>query len=163
MRGILKTILILVVVLGIAGGAGAWYLKANQAGPTQYRTVAVKRGEMVATISATGTLEPEEVIDVGAQVAGQIMEFGTEAGVGKPIDYRSTVEKDAILAKIDDTTYQAALDSAEAQQEQADAGVIKAKADLAQMKAKQVQAKRDWERAQTAHQQGQGGIMSDAD
>lgn len=163
MRGLLKTILILAVVLALAGGAYAWYIKANQAGPTEYRTVSVKRGEMVATISATGTLEPEEVIDVGAQVAGQIMEFGQDAHVGKPIDYRSTVEKDAILAKIDDTTYQAALDAAKAQKDQADAGVIKAQADLAQMKAKQVQAKRDWERAQAAHQTGQGGIMSDAD
>ena len=30
------------------------------------------------TIGATGTLEPEEVVDVGAQVAGQILEFGKD-------------------------------------------------------------------------------------
>ena len=30
------------------------------------------------TISATGTLEPEEVVDVTAQVSGQIVSFGDD-------------------------------------------------------------------------------------
>ena len=34
------------------------------------RTVPVKRGDLRATIDATGTMEPEEVVDVGAQGAG---------------------------------------------------------------------------------------------
>ena len=38
----------------------------------------MKRGNLIATISATGTVEPEEVIDVGAQVAGRIVEFGKD-------------------------------------------------------------------------------------
>ena len=43
--------------------------------PTTFRTVAVTRGDIVATISATGTVEPEEVVDIGTQVAGQIVKF----------------------------------------------------------------------------------------
>ena len=157
----MKTIVILLVVVLLLGGGAVAYMKYTQAAPVQYRTKPVKHGELVAAISATGTLEPEEVIDVGAQVAGQIMEFGKDTA-GKQIDYLSTVDEGLVLAKIDDSTYQAAMDSAEAQRDQAIAGVIKAKADLKQMEAKQVQAQRDWERAETAHK-GQGGIMSDAD
>ena len=35
-----------------------------------YRTVAIKRGDVGSTINTTGTIEPEEVVDAGAQVAG---------------------------------------------------------------------------------------------
>ena len=31
-----------------------------------FRTAVVKRGDVAATISASGTIEPEEVVDVGA-------------------------------------------------------------------------------------------------
>src|SRR3954465_7354022 len=94
--------ILIVIVILIAGlGAGAWYLHGGADGRSGYRTAAIKRGDLVATISATGTLEPEEVIDVGAQVAGLIQEFGTDAN-GKPIDYRSPVEPKMVLARIDD-------------------------------------------------------------
>jgi HlyD family secretion protein len=155
MRGTLKTILILVVLLGVAGGAYAWYKKANDTGPAQYRTVAVKHGEMVATISATGTLEPEDVIDVGAQVAGQILAFGTDEKTGKPVDYRSMVKKDEVLAQIDPQVYKSDLQSAQAQLDSAKANVGLAQANVDAAKAKLVQANADWERAQHA---GQGAL-----
>ena len=45
--------------------------------------------------------EPEEVIDVGAQVAGQILSFGKDAD-GKTVDYGSHVREGTVLARIDD-------------------------------------------------------------
>ena len=54
-------------------------------------TAQVKRGELQAVIGATGTVEPEEVVDVGAQVAGQLIKFGTDAA-GKQVDYGSQVD-----------------------------------------------------------------------
>jgi HlyD family secretion protein len=154
MRGTFKTILILVIVLAVAGGAYAWYVKANQTGPTQYRTVEIKHGEMVATISATGTLEPEDVIDVGAQVAGQILEFGKDR-TGHPIDYRSTVKKGDILAQIDPQVYKSDLQSVKAQLDSAKANVDLAKANVDAAKAKLAQAQADWNRAQHV---GQGAL-----
>lgn len=60
------------------GGLGFWYLQAaSNAGPF-YKTAEAKRGKLLATISATGTIEPEEVVDVGAQVAGMILSFGPD-------------------------------------------------------------------------------------
>jgi HlyD family secretion protein len=107
----------------------------------------VRRGDLVATISATGTVEPEEVINVGAQVAGQILAFGKDPK-GKTIDYGSEVEEGTVLARIDDSLYQADVDQANAALDQANAQVARAKADLSQMQAKLDQATRDWNRAQ---------------
>jgi len=38
----------------------------------------VKRGDVAATISSSGTIEPSETVDVGAQVAGRITSFGMD-------------------------------------------------------------------------------------
>jgi HlyD family secretion protein len=101
----------------------------------------------LATISATGTVEPEEVVDIGAQVAGQINVFGKDKD-GKTVDYGSAVEEGTVLAQIDDSLYATDVALGTAQLEQAKAGVIRAQADLEQMKAKLNQAQRDWDRAQ---------------
>src|SRR5262245_572981 len=140
-------ILFLIVLAGIVVGAAAWYSDRNKDPQSNYRTATVKRGDITATISATGTLEPEELVDVGAQVAGQILEFGKDEN-GKTIDYRSEVGEGMVLAKIDDTVYKADLASQTAQLEEAKASVLRAQADLGQMQAKLVQAEHDWERAQ---------------
>ncbi len=106
----------------------------------------VQRTDLLSTISATGTVEPEELVDVGAQVAGKIVAFG-EDREGKTVDYGSPVEEGTVLAKIDDVLYQADVAQAEAQLGQAKAGLERARADLAQLQAKLAQAERDWARA----------------
>lgn len=77
MMTIVKWLLGIAVLAGLAAG-GYWYLHAqNQRGPI-LRTEPVVKDELLATISATGTLEPEDVVDVGAQVAGQVTELGPD-------------------------------------------------------------------------------------
>lgn len=141
-----KFIVIALLVAGCAGAAAIWYQKSNRKSDAVFRTAAAQRTDLLVTISATGTLEPEEVVDVGAQVAGRIISFGVDKA-GKPIDYNSVVAANSVLAKIDDTLYQADLDSAQAQVASAKAGVTRAEADLGQMQAKAYQTERDWERA----------------
>jgi HlyD family secretion protein len=108
--------------------------------------VQVKRGDLQATINATGTVEPEEVVDIGAQVAGRIVSFGKDKN-GEEVDYGSVVEPGMVLARIDDALYAADAASAKAQLAQAKAAVQKAQADLGQMQAKLVQTENDWARA----------------
>ncbi len=136
-----------IVGLGIIGGGAAWYLLRGGDGAADFRTAAVKRGELLVAISATGTVEPEEVIDVGAQIAGQIMSFGRDAA-GRTVDYGSVVEEGTVLAKIDDSLYSADAAQAEAQVQAGRAAVQRAEADLGQLRAKLHQAERDWQRAQ---------------
>lgn len=136
-----------IVGLGIIGGGAAWYLLRGGDGAADFRTAAVKRGELLVAISATGTVEPEEVIDVGAQIAGQIMSFGRDAS-GRTVDYGSVVEEGTVLAKIDDSLYSADAAQAEAQVQAGRAALQRAEADLGQLRAKLHQAERDWQRAQ---------------
>jgi HlyD family secretion protein len=136
-----------VALLALAAGLGAWEWRAHSADKPAFRETAIKRGDMFVTTTATGTVEPEEVVDVGAQVAGLISVFGKDKD-GKKIDYGSVVEEGTILAKIDDCLYAADAHLAEAQLDQDKAGEIRAQADLDQMKAKLKQAEADWNRAQ---------------
>jgi len=147
MRRSIKRIITAVVLLVLVGGTAAWYLQRSNGQAAAYRTAKVARGDLLISIGATGTVEPEEVIDVGAQVAGQIISFGTDA-VGNTVDYGSPVEVGTVLARIDDSLYAAQAAEAAAQVQQAAAGVQVAQANLKQMQAKLYAAQRDWERAQ---------------
>lgn len=135
-----------IVVLAVAIW---WQTRGGQS--SSFVTAIVKRGNVTASITAAGTIEPVEVIDVGAQVAGQISSFGTDKS-GKPIDYRSMVAAGDVLAKIDDSIYAADLAVAKGQLEREKAGELSAQANLDQTKAKFALAESEWKRMQTLSQ-----------
>lgn len=153
----MRTLLSVLIALGLIGGGAAYYV-ARSSGDvtTQFRTVAVERGDLMATISATGTLVAEEFVDVGSQVVGRIKSFGVdpselkgrdpkdippdELEKMKHIDFNSVVHKGTLLALIDDAVYKAQVD-------QAEASLQRAMADLQQLEAKMDQTEREWQRA----------------
>ena len=147
MRRVVVRVIVVLLVLAALAGAALWWRRGEQAHPVSFRTAPVTRGDLVAVINATGTVEPEEVVDVGAQVAGLIRAFGTDAR-GKAIDYGSVVKAGTVLARIDDTLYAADVETAKAQRQQAEANQRSATANVAQMRAKLLQAEADWTRAQ---------------
>ena len=110
--------------------------------PISFRTVPVKQGDLVALVSATGTLEPEEVVDVGSQVNGPIVSLGKDPkDPSKSIDYDSQVEVGTLLAKVDDSVYKAQYD-------QAKANLLHAQADLGELQAHLDQCEAEWKRAE---------------
>lgn len=151
-----------VVLLGVLLGGGFWGWKAFGANQEEisYRTAKVEKGELAALITATGTIEPEEVIDVGVQVAGQIRHFGVDpADPKRTVDYGTIVHPNTLLAQLDDSLFkaraeqaQATVDESLAQVAQAEASIKKAEADMLQYRAKLNQAERDWERSQQLRQ-----------
>ena len=110
-----------------------------------YMTQSPSQGDLRLTISATGTVEPEELVNVGAQIGGMITEFGRDTD-GKPVDYGSKVKAGAVLARIDDSLYAAECDSAKAALLQAEAAIASAQANLKQAQAKLDLAKSNWDR-----------------
>ena len=139
---------LIILTLSALAAAGIYMYGRNRSRQSlSYRTAAVKRGDLMVSISATGTVEPEEVIDIGAQIAGKVVNFGQDRN-GRIIDYGSVVEEGTILAQIDDSLYQADAAQADAQVRQAKASLLRAQADLEQLKARQFQAERNWMRVQ---------------
>ena len=147
MRKIKKSELILIILAIVIVIIVVWIWRRSAGSQIGFRTAPVKRGDVVATIGATGTVEPEEVVDVGAQVAGIVLAFGTDLK-GKPIDYGSEVDAGTILARIDDSLYASAVAQSRAQLDLDRAAVPLAQANVLQAQAKLADAQRDWERAQ---------------
>ena len=157
----MRKLITLLILLSLAGGGFWWYKNRPKTAQAKiaYKTEAVIRGKTTQTILATGTIEPEDLIDIGAQVTGQIMKFGTDTN-GKEVDYCSEVKKGQLLARIDDVTYKAEVTISKANLTTANAQLAGAQADAAQLNAKLRQAEREWKRAQ---QLGVGDAVSQKD
>jgi len=136
----------IVIAAGLVVGTGVWSSWSRGDKAPAFRSVPVKRGDLVATITATGVTEPVAVVQIGAQVAGIIVAFGKDSH-GNEIRWGSEVEKGMVLAKIDDSLYVAAVKTAEGQLRQAEAAVVVARANVLQQKANLTLATQNWERA----------------
>ncbi|MBR3708055.1 MAG: efflux RND transporter periplasmic adaptor subunit, partial [Lentisphaeria bacterium] len=129
---------------------------------TEFILQKAARTDLELTIAATGTVEPEELVNVGAQVGGMITTLGTDVN-GNTINYGSEVKAGMVLARIDDALYQTELQSANAQLKQAqkknaEAGILQAKAKVAETTANQKKvevalkkSELSWERAKNLH------------
>ncbi|GAA4332833.1 hypothetical protein GCM10023144_23290 [Pigmentiphaga soli] len=91
--------------LALAAAAYAGWRHFFLAPPARdlYQIVAVQRGDMEDLVSATGTLQPRDYVDVGAQVSGQLRKIHVEVG--------STVKEGDLLAEIDPTVFLANVDA----------------------------------------------------
>ncbi|RZJ57847.1 MAG: biotin/lipoyl-binding protein, partial [Acidovorax sp.] len=92
------------VLLAGAIAAGAWWWTRQPA--MVYDTVPVARGDIEATVSAIGTLQPRRYVDVGAQVSGQITRLHVQPG--------TEVKKGQLVVEIDPSVQQATVDGARA-------------------------------------------------
>ena len=97
---------ILIGLLLAAGAGGYFYFHHGGSEKLSFTTVAVMRGELTATVTATGILNPVVNVTVGSQVSGRISKLY--------VDYNSPVTKGEVLAEIDPSTYQAAIEQARA-------------------------------------------------
>ena len=106
---------ILIGLLLAAGAGGYFYFHHSGSEKLSFNTVTVTRGELTATVTATGILNPVVNVTVGSQVSGRISKLY--------VDYNSPVTKGQVLAEIDPATYQATV-------EQVTADLANAKANL---------------------------------
>ena len=138
----MKKLLFVLFLMWTGGAAGVWYWTEGRPQRVNYRTTRVTRGDLMATINASGTLEPEEVVDVGAQIAGEIQSFGTDPkDPNKPVSYGTLVEPGTLLARLDDKLFLARTN-------QVKASVSKAEADIESAKVKVKQSSRELDRVQ---------------
>jgi HlyD family secretion protein len=117
----MKRLLIVLAVIGSVAGAGAYYVRHDEAGIV-VTTAAVTRGDVVDAIAATGTLQAVNTVQVGSQVSGTIQSLGA--------DFNSIVKKGQIIARLDPSLLNAQLEQSRASLIQARANLEKSRSDL---------------------------------
>jgi len=108
---------ILVLLALLIGVGGVAWLRSEKS--PKYRTAPVERGEIVATVSASGTLNAVTTVQVGSQVSGKIKNLYA--------DFNSRVEKGQLIGRIDPDTFEAKVNQAKADADNARVGVKDAK------------------------------------
>ena len=78
----------------------------EESGKIRYKTRAADQGDIVRTISANGTLTPLELVDIGTQISGRVIELFA--------DFNDQVKTGQILAKLDPALLNAQLRQSEA-------------------------------------------------
>jgi HlyD family secretion protein len=109
-----RTIPIAIGAVLVIGMAAFFFIGGNNDGP-EYRTELVTRGDITATVTATGSVNAVTTVLVGTQVSGTIRNIY--------VDFNSKVKKGQMIAQIDPDMF-------EAQAEQAKANLMKAEAQL---------------------------------
>lgn len=119
-----------VVIIGII--ALQWIGNGNSQS-IRYKTAEVTRGTLTVTVSATGTLEPVNQVDVGSEISGTIkavaVDFNDQVRQGQVL---ATMNTDQLQAKVNQA--KAALELAKAKVKQAEATVIETRNKLRRSK-----------------------------
>lgn len=105
-----RTVVLFAAIVLLLGAGGfyaykTWFAGGNPA--DRYLTAEVERGNIEDSVTATGTLQPRDYVDVGTQVSGQLKIVHVQIG--------STVKQGDLLAEIDPTVYRARVDANRAQ------------------------------------------------
>ncbi len=127
-RRVLKIIIIIAAV--VVGIVLFFAIRGGSNGP-EYRTETATRGDITATVTATGSVNAVTTVLVGTQVSGTIRNLY--------VDFNSPVKKGQIIAQIDPSTF-------EAQTQQARANLSAAKANLEKAETALIDAKRTLDR-----------------
>src|SRR5450759_1264522 len=110
----------LLVIVGVAFLFPHW----STANAPAYKLAAVKRGSIISTVTATGTINPITTVIVGSQLSGQIVEI--LAG------YNDSVSSGQILARLNSDQIRFKRDAAKADLAQARATKIMQQAKAAE-------------------------------
>jgi len=107
----------------------AWFWLGRKSGSeVQYQTQAAKRGDLTVMVSATGTLQPTNQVDVGSEISGTLKSV--------EVDYNDQVARGQVLARIDTAKLEAQVRQTAASTEAARARVLQTQATIAEAKAK---------------------------
>lgn len=117
-----KWLVIAMTVLALTGIVAAYQTAGNSI-RTQFKTTQAQQGSLTITVTATGTLEPVNQVDVGSELSGTIEAV--------EVDYNHRIERGQVLARLNTERLeaelfqgQASLDSAKAKRQEAKATVL---------------------------------------
>ncbi|WP_235019430.1 efflux RND transporter periplasmic adaptor subunit [Tabrizicola flagellatus] len=118
-----------ILVGALLAGVGAWaWLSGSQTSRSiRYTTAEVTRGEVIVTVTATGSVQPTTQVDVSSELSGALAEVA--------VDFNDRVEVGQVLARLDDTNLKEAVQTAKAQLQAAEANLKQAEASAREAEA----------------------------
>jgi HlyD family secretion protein len=110
------------ILLVLGGGLYWWNTEAATRRAVTYQTEAVTRADLQVTVTATGSIEPTNLVEISSELSGTMEKV--------LVDYNDTVAAGQILAQLDTTQLEAQLAVQKASHAVAEAQVANAKASL---------------------------------
>jgi len=139
-----------------------WLLSGDEEGAIRYRTAAVERGDITLTVTATGTLQPLNQVEVGSELSGTIVRVA--------VDFNDEVVAGQVLAQIDTSTLEsrivegkASLQSAQAKVKEAEATELEMQTALnrcRELARQKMCSLHDVDAAVAAHARARAGVAS---
>lgn len=139
----IKTVIVIFVLLGLAGGGTYWALNRNKTTESTLIKTKVSRGTVRIGVNATGTLQAVRTVQVGSQISGQISALHA--------DYNSVVKQGELLAEIDPRTFKSQVLTEQSGLASANARLQSAQADLANQEANLTQVQANLKVSQVAN------------
>ena len=131
-----KLIIILIIIFAVI--TGFLFLRGNRTETvTNYETEQVIRGNLTITVSATGSLEPRNKVDVGSELSGIVKTVD--------VDFNDHVTKGEILATIDTSKLEAQVKQSKASLAAANAKVLDAQATVKEAQNELNRMRKVWE------------------
>lgn len=121
------------ILLVLLVGTAAIVAATRGEKPVDVRVEAVEARDLVASVTASGKVQPRTMVDLSADITGRIVNLRVREG--------DTVTRGQLLLRIDPTQYEAAVQRSEA-------SLASARAQAAQSQANSDQAKRDLARSE---------------
>lgn len=151
---------IIFIIIGLIVLIGLYFVFFNKNEKVNYLTETARIGNIRQMVNATGEVSPVQLVNVGAQVSGQVMKLNVELG--------QHVKKGDLIAEIDSTTQVNELSVNKAKLESYKAQLISAKIDfsVAQKKyqreqnlyAKQATSRESLENAKNAFMRSKSSV-----
>jgi HlyD family secretion protein len=132
-----KMLMALVLFSGLTATVFLIWRASGTSQSVRYKTQEALTGTLTVTVTATGTLQSTNKVDVGSELSGIIR--SVEA------DYNDRVKAGQVLAKLDTTKLEAQATQNQAALESAKAKVLQTRATVRESAAKLAQIKRVWE------------------
>ncbi|WP_406870834.1 efflux RND transporter periplasmic adaptor subunit [Thioclava sp. 'Guangxiensis'] len=150
-------------VIVIAAGLLAWFhSRSNAAEEAAPQTVAVSRGDVRKTVLATGLIEADDLVSVGARTSGQIETLAVSVG--------DEVKEGDLIAQIDSLEQQNAVAQAKADLDQIDAEITSKQAEIkvaqldvtrqSGLNSQKLSATSDLETAEATLEMAKAGLVS---
>jgi HlyD family secretion protein len=138
-----------ILLLGVAAASAlmAWQAARTSTAP-QYQIQEARRGSLTATVTATGTLQPTNQVDVSSELSGIVRSV--------EVKYNARVKAGQVLARLDTSKL-------EAQVKQSRAALESARAKLLQVQATATEARASLARLRRARELSGNKVPSQAD